>query len=533
MGVFGATPNGSAISPPSAYADPGQFGAAGNGTTDDVAALNAIATQASGSQVTVLVYKPLAVSSYSPPANIAFQFVPGGYLKRLSGSITFNNNSLIAGSQKILDDGGNAGVITGTPKIPFSYASWFGAKADNSTDATAALQSIARFAADAGYIRIYMDPGTYKISSTIYANGANSQSFYTPSWIGCEAYQGTLIDGSAIAGTNPLLYFRGASGRKQSGYIESIGFIGVAGSTIALQIQGVNGFRARRCQFFAQLDAVRLANLDAGSFTEYVTLEDCGINPSVTTAAHYKVTSGDSSFHGSGLTGRSVVSASTTGPVVQIDNGSNIYNAPFNAQIFAGNSCSLFQNDNVTLPSSAGFAGEITVEMSGGTLTLGSGARIFFAGPIRANGLTNATGANVVSGTLARVDTMAVYPDGSYSYSGANTNQLVSLTTGGNTIASLIAGTCRLMNVNISASNYNYRYILAVDPDGSGGSGFVSTVATLRQFNTAGYNAPTFSVDTSGRLIITNANYPASGVTAYVTESQISAGIQGGGHMQF
>lgn len=509
-------------------------GAAYNGITNDTAALSTyINSVPPTTRLNATIVGPMLLSTVTIPTNVQLTFIGNGLLKPAANATITINGPIVAGAWQIFDVSALGSVVTGTPDIPFCHAAWFGAVADGVTDSTAGLQAIAKLAADAGYIRIYLAAGTYKITSTVYANGANAQSFYAPTWIGVEAWQGTLIDGSALGAGVPAFKYRGSSGRKQSGYIEAVGFKGVSGSTVGIMVQGLGGLRIRRCQFFSQQDAVMLHNEESGSFTEYVTMEDCGVNPSCTTVLHYKVTSGNNSFHGSGITGRSVITASVTGPVVQVDTGSNVYNAPFNAQVFVQNSVTLFQNNNVSLPQPLGFAGEITVEMSGGVLTLGSGARTYFAGPIRANSLTNATGANVLGGRLTRVETMGVYPDGSYSYTGAKTNQLVNLTTGATTLSSLIASVSRFVGINISASNYNYRYILSVDADGSGGSGYVAIVATLRTFNTAGYGAPTFTVDVNGNLIVTNANYPASGVTAYVSESQLSAGIQGGGHMQF
>jgi hypothetical protein len=78
-----------------------------------------------------------------------------------------------------------------------------------------------------------------------------------------------------------------------------------------------------------------------------------------------------------------------------------------------------------------------------------------------------------------------------------------------------------LVSLRIMGANYDYRYVLVVEHQGYGGNGNFSIIATLLQHNGAALGSPTFSVNTLGELIITNANYVSKGIIAYYTVTQI------------
>src|SRR5882724_5245944 len=138
-------------------------GAAYNGTTDDRAALNAFITAAAGAPAIAWITGPMLIgSNITTPVNIQMAFIGSGKLKPAVNTTATVNGPISAGQWQIFDISNSGATITGSIQNPFCYANWFGAVADGVTDSTIGLQAIAKLAADAGYIKIYMDAGTYK-----------------------------------------------------------------------------------------------------------------------------------------------------------------------------------------------------------------------------------------------------------------------------------------------------------------------------------------------------------------------------------
>ena len=72
----------------------------------------------------------------------------------------------------------------------------------------------------------------------------------------------------------------------------------------------------------------------------------------------------------------------------------------------------------------------------------------------------------------------------------------------------------------MSAADYIYDYTLIVYVSRYDTSGKIGMEIANEEFNVAGYGTPTFSFDTQN-LVVTNAGFPASGVTAVVTSIQL------------
>jgi hypothetical protein len=509
-----------------------------DGVTDDLPAFNAAIAQLAGAKASWAVFGPMLLNGNPTiPPNVSLSYLPGGMIKTPANkTITYQSipNALLG--QQIFDVSAGGVSVTMPPGlITDCSAEWFGAKGDSTGTfmSTNAFNRAIAFAHSAGDINIRAFPVQYNFDDTLQlCNG----SFSHPNLIGFGKKK-TVFNYPNLGAGKVLLSMKGGSGQLTGNFVYGIDFVGNA-TSIAVEFNGQCGSWVENCYFDLNAVGVRWYNERVNDFTEFCTIRGCEFRITCVLPREYKIGAGKNSFHGSGSAVSKCIYNIGAGPYLQID-GPNcfIYNAPIYDQIFATSaSATLIQNGNSTAPTAVAFSGELTIETNvSQVITLASGAPVYLTGPPpRAIGLVTGSGANILPGTAVRVETVAVHQDGSTSFTGAKTNSLVPLTTGANTIPSNIRSCCRFVDLILTAANYDYRYILAVDRDSTGGPGFVATVATLRTFNTAGYGPPApFTVDTSGNLIVTNAGFPASGVSAYVSESQLSSGIQGSGHIQF
>jgi hypothetical protein len=104
---------------------------------------------------------------------------------------------------------------------------------------------------------------------------------------------------------------------------------------VGLELQGCAGVGWDRVNFTAYLaTGILFHNKTAGDFTEMCSGQ-CDL--SAVTAIEYRRTSGDESFHGSGLTGRSTIAQPSAAalPSILIGAGCRVYNAPLSANLWA------------------------------------------------------------------------------------------------------------------------------------------------------------------------------------------------------
>lgn len=210
------------------------------------------------------------------------------------------------------------------------------------------------------------------------------------------------------------------------------------------------------------------------------------------------------------LTGTPTATAQSHCGVVFMDTICKVYNAPldFNVWISSGKSAALI-NSNKTSGPRPTFHGTITLEVLGAisatSVTLGITHTSYFSGPVIIQGLTP-EGLGVLPGLLVRCATSAHHSDSTNSMTGFQRSYQDTMGTGfAQAMPSGFGSTGKIVNVRIWGTNYDYRYLLVTDADGSGGAGLVQTLATIRSINTAAYGAPTFTVDTSSLLVITNS----------------------------
>lgn len=494
-------------------------GAVGNDIADDHDAFEKADSVAGSLFVPRGTYK--IGSNLTLSRNIVFE---EGAILKPSNAVTITINGWInAGDWQVFDTS-VGGVISGSIKNPRLLPEWWGAAGDDSTDDTTPIQECAKACKDAGYKGVQLGAKTYRITDTIDANGNDSLDFDAPSWYGVD-YRKSVLNSVGFGSSKPMLKFRGGSGETSGAIIEGIGFKGHTTNSIGIQFAGKNGVRVRSCRFSALNVGVHWYNEDSGSFTEYCTVECSRFESTVATKGYYSKSSGDASMNGCGFKDRCMF-VHNLNNVIFIDSGCIVYNAPLDCQLWSEADITLISNSS---GNAATFHGQLTWEAraSPGKITFGATAGIAFSGSMVGNH------ENVELGTFVQCMATAFASGGSVTVIGGRSGKSISVTTGANTLAlsAALTGYPRLVTAQFRATNYDYRYLLFVAYSGGGAAGVVATLATTHTTNGAGYGAPTLSVDTSGRLVATNAGWPASGVTAHLEEFTISPG--GPDHTKF
>lgn len=412
-----------------------------------------------------------------------------------------------------------------TAGLPRVYPETFGAAADGVTDCTNAFNETAAYAFSSGY-DVQLQPGTYKVTGTVFAdNGVGTGNTWCPNWYGASAIK-TIIYGAGLAAQAGIFQIRGGSGTYVQAGFYDMTFLGDGNLPCGIVNQGKDGVWAYRCRFDSCYSGMRLWNKDSLAFTEFSGADSCWFRGNCTYHLEYMVTGGSPSFRGSGLKNRGLSNIANGGTGVLIGAGAKVYNAPMDHEIASSGTTTFIQN-NSTQPVS--FSGYINTETSGGVCTLGAGNRIWFPGK------ENHSGENVVAGTLIQCDDIIFNNDSSPTALGMRKQFTAALTTGANTIGvsgvngagvGWSGGPERLVSIELTdgtITSYDVRYVFEIDIDGC-----ITTPRVLKATDTPGYGtvggspAITFTVNSGGQLIVTGANLPASGVTAYWEERQIS-----------
>jgi len=327
--------------------------------------------------------------------------------------------------------------------------------------------------------------------------------------IKCAGKGKSRVNYSGI-GTASWLTITGTSGTLAFAAIEGLGFDG-ATTTTAVELRGICGQEIRDCEFGVNALAVLYNNFSTGQFTEYCVVRRSNFATGCLRWIEYKITSGNASFHGSGMSDRCLCNTPSSAYTNLITVGANcyVYNAPLDIHVWTNAAGTMLQNNNTGTPSiwNCNWSGQITLEPFAGTITLASGySRTFFSGPIRASGSTFALG------TLRLVRDLTGNADGSFSASMENYEKSFSSVTTGTALnidssfwPNGAIGSM-LLHVTLVGANYRYTHILiATLASGIGGSNTVTQIAAQQAFNTAGWGASTFSLDGSGNLVVTNA----------------------------
>lgn len=391
---------------------------------------------------------------------------------------------------------------------------WWGAKFDNVTDDTAAIQACINYAQPLQK-KIWLPDGTAKITAQLQV----AFSLLGLNMMG-QGYVKTRLNYSGIVpATDAAINIIGHSGALCGAVIEGIGFDGNASSS-GIVNSGQDGQIVRNCQFGLNFFAGVFRNSAAGYFTEYSVFENCDFTRDCRSPLWYNVIgAGDISFHGSGLRHCTINTPATNGySSIVVDPTAVPYNSPMDVQIWV-NAVGLFIDMNLYGSGRPYFTGTITTEVLAGSITLCNspdGKEVPLVGKVAGYNQ------NFTMKSLFLVDAVIDNSSGSRQTIGGYVAKTQALTTGANAIvgipACMLAGAAAYI-VNIYATNYNYRFLLSAFSKESVGT--IPILATYSALNGPGWGAPTFSLDpTTGYPVITNAAYPATGVTVTVEVTQ-------------
>jgi len=391
---------------------------------------------------------------------------------------------------------------------------WFGTYGDNSHDDTTALQNWLNYLtsnANSSKYAGYWDTGSYKILSTLTANGNSGlPNLFTSGAVGLYC---------SGVGNNPGISVSGGSGGFENVTWQGV-FVdcGTAATNEGLRVDGA-GFTTFKQWTFRNVGiGLRFYNLSSGSFTEGVVCEQCEFDSTVTTALRYSVGSGTNSFRSSGLFHSTInTGSSNAGPYIIVDSGAYPYFAPLDFTVWPSpgsgtNTLISVRNQTPT----ALFYGQITVEYAAtSTLVFGDTAAYGFGyqGNFMINGgLTSSV--NNSLGALSRVKDCIVDSNSATICALQDTNSAYTVTSTGQTIsiptAAPTASTFTQVTLSVVANNYYWQGHYDVFVNGiSGNISQVTATSTDLINNTTGWGAPTVSFS-GANITITNASWTNS-----------------------
>jgi hypothetical protein len=396
------------------------------------------------------------------------------------------------------------------------------AAADNKPSLQAAIDRSTAL----GFKAIDLPGGTLKFLSDINLSGTNPtvnpDPFpLVPIW--GKGVLNTTLDFSGSTDGRCILVERGSGGLAMQWFgdfklISRTTTTTFDATDIGIEIAGKGGVIPTRITFDDLSIGIEFHNKDAGSFTEYCFAYDCVVARGCLQFIKYKITSGNESFHGSGFK-NALINTDANEVIVQVDNGALVYNAPISGQVWTFANATLISNDNTDPRRTVTSMGDITHEsFSSSVLTMcvkTAGADHFMIGGY------HAFGGKVKLGDSYMVEQTRTNPDGSINVIFKPRSITVDITTGANTVFSKLSQVTGSGAVEWSVllidTNYRFQDIVHTTRDAGTGSGPTNVVSSLSSNNTAGYGAPAYTVDASGSLVITQAGFPASGVTAFIT----------------
>ena len=376
-------------------------------------------------------------------------------------------------------------------------------------DDTAALQAALNKAQSSGG-DLHLHPGTYNYTALVTAE-AQTQ----PLIIGRGARR-TIMN---CTGSGVGIRFRGGAASYSGGGMRDVTLTGANATAIELAAACFMTFE--RLRFSNLAKGVLFHNQTAGDFTEFDVFKDCRFEANVTQWVEYRVTAGNDSFHGSGFQNCVFNQGfSATGPKFRIGPTARVYNAPLDCVIF-GETVGIAFFDTATATAEISTFGHIRIELVTGAYPWANSLPVEWdhAGDIlcMSQGVRfNADNTDKFSLVDWRVETS----DGSISRKRRPKRTQWNLTTGANNTITLDNGSTALVSIHLRAGNYEYDMLLYVQRNVENNSGIVNVVSNGRAFNSAGYGAPTFAF-TNSRLVITNANYPVSGVIARINATEM------------
>jgi len=383
------------------------------------------------------------------------------------------------------------------------------------TDNSNILQNIINWVCNHGYPIIKIPSGNYFLKNYI----ITPQAFKQPIIIGDNSQTTRLKYNNSQ--TSGIIIFKGGSGKIIQSCIQNLGFDGLD-NTYAIEFQGCCGMTAKNCDFGKNLCGILFHNKDDNEFTELCVGDNCNFQAMCHRAIEYKKSGSQNSFHGSGLINNCTINQLTgeTEPKILIGSSCLPYNAPLYAHLWL-NTEPIIKNNGSNISN---FYGTLTFEISS-TNVLNivpiNSATVYFSGFITSNNN------NINHGNLIHCYKTIMYPNGTIDAERFKYQSTKQLTSGDNNILYCKPQQTLLVDIAVYGNNYDYSWTTLIHkPINSASSeGSITILSKNRSFNQAEYGDFTLSFK-DNILILTNTNYPISGITctSFVTELSKESG---------
>lgn len=384
-------------------------------------------------------------------------------------------------------------------------------------DDTAALQRMINDAIQNGYQQCLLPAKVLKVTDTILL----PESFEKPVITG-RGFKSTIIDFSEMPSGKAVFKVKGGSGQFSGGVIEHIGFRGNV-NAVAIEAADVCGFHIKHCRFDQCLNGILFHN--ESGFTEYVIAENCDFSETCERPLEYRQTNGVRSFHGSGMRDCTINKRpGAIEPVVKIGPGCFPYHSPISCQVWTRSAAPIIKNEGENISN---FYGTVMIEVMNPdqyqAFDLGDSANNRFY--ILGDYLVHDHNRHAKIGKAVFCERLQLNNDGSATVQRKPYVVEEPLSTGGTPILRLDHNIVAIVNFIVFANNYEYSYTLNVYNGPYRDEAAVTILARNREFNNAGYGAPSFTIS-NGQLVVQNSNYPANGVNCYATVQEIGGRFQ-------
>ena len=375
----------------------------------------------------------------------------------------------------------------------------FGA-ADN-TDITANLTSAINWSKANGYIPVVIDVVGASITGPL-PQLNNSFEFVPLYGRGSKI---TQIDITAAG--DDVFKWIGGSGGLAGIVMKGLSIVGTESQEPLLN-KGMGGARFYDCRIEAKTACKLSTDIGSGTFTEFVVFDSCLLH--VKRVFTMQRGAGDGSFHGCGLTNRTIVEemAGNDGPLFVVGMPGDTqrcvwYNAPLDGQVFKNSTYPIIGNGRTGVNDVVLTIGNLTFENFTATpVTIGNlppNVKHIHCGNILGWNLKYVLGSCVLASAASILPNGAIYGVAKpYVINGSTS------TTSINTGIFEGAGIGRLVNIRVTGNNYDYQILVHF---AGRISQYIPPVAkiidTLVAFNSAGWGPPVVSVN-EYELVISN-----------------------------